>query len=208
MGGIVLAAIISASSAFGQGNLSLSSTAVQQDGAGAFNFTFPSPNVSMADYTTVSVTFNAPTGYAFKVDAGTGTTYMYLDFKYGDGVNWLACHEGLGFIDWVPGMSTLEGSAPIYLLSGNALGTTVYEAEYQWMFQRVSEFRSLGFEFTVNDLCRLPLAQFNSASFQANPMVSLVPIPEPCLAGFIMLALAALGWRFRNQPKAMIGLRH
>jgi hypothetical protein len=182
--------VSSAASSFAQPMLPLVSSAVSYrriEGSDHFSFTFPTPNVSLANYYGLaSVQFNAPPGYAFYCAPGPLGIYVC----YGTPTTYT------GGVSGIPTFDCLFGgpSTP----TASAFG---WSNETGFAFGNAVEFDS-PCEFTsATLLChswqagtldayqhQLPLSPFSEA-YLSSGALSLVPIPEP---GFALVALAGL----------------
>ena len=162
-------------------------------------FTFSTPSVSLANYNAVQVTFNAPPGYAWRMDPSIGVLECYASY----GAQFVDAYGGsLGTFAFVPGMaSTVTDSLsdPVWTSS------TAFGFDHHYQFGNTVEFTALtltvGYAVLLSDYeAQAPLAQFTQAYFdgqsQISPALTLVPIPEPSVAALNVLMLACAGIRF------------
>jgi hypothetical protein len=169
-------------------------------------FTFPTPAVSLANYGGISVTFNAPIGYAWRFDPNRGDLVCYVNygtwpsggFGYGGGAPYS--------FNFVPGM-------------GSAVHNSLYDPSYDsetsfgfrdtFYFGGVVEFKELNVSVSHAVLLdeyqrQLPLNSFEQAyldggSGQVRGGLTLVPVPEPGVAvltsGCLAILMIASGQR-------------
>ena len=211
---LVLGYLCAALTAYGQGTLVLAPSSVDliiapfQDRA---NFTFPTPNVSLANYTGESVTFSAPDGYAWRFDPSLASSFECC-VSYGSLGNIGDGNSTYSF-NFVPGMENTVSLSPSYEQLGDAETAFYIDAHFQ--FGGAVEFTSLtvdnGHYVSLDMYLRhLPLGPFSQAyldgsSGHLNGGLSLVPIPEPNMAAFVLLVPLIVvfpGRRLRNRPKA------
>jgi hypothetical protein len=165
-------------------------------------FTFPTPSVSLASYGGIRVTFNAPTGFAWRVDpskmSGLECYILYGSSPTPDQIGYGGTHYSF---DFVPGMSGTV-SIPWAQSDQSWDSETGFGLDVDFWFGGTVEFTS----FTVSEAHyvsldmyqrQLLLSPFVSAyldggSAQVRGGLTLVPIPEPGAVALVPLGLGAM----------------
>ena len=207
----VLGCLCAALTAHGQGTtLFISSSSVDLTIHNYYDhadFTFPTPLVSLANYGSESVTFSAPSGYAWRFDPAIAPS-LECYISYGNPPI-LGYGGPLGQFTFVPGMA---GNV-IYSYSDPGMDSeTGFGFDHHYTFDRTVEFTDLTVTMphlgSIDAYARqLPLSPFSQAYFDASalsdPALTLVPIPEPGVAALVGLGLVliASGRRFRARPE-------
>lgn len=182
--------------------------------------TFPTPAVSLANYTAVKVTFSAPSGYAWLVsnDGGYLNNYL-LDCAVAYSSPGTDYHQTADYsFEFVPGMSSsVSGGVVSQRLSESSFG---FDAQFQ--FGGIVEFTSLSITLHYVpghdwQTAQRPLSPFSQASISVLPTYNgplpvqnmfLVTVPEPnataqlLLGAGVAVAMRVSGRRFRCQPEA------
>ena len=191
-------------SAHGQGTtLFISSSSVDlttapyQDHA---DFTFPTPSVSLANYGLIQVTFNAPSGYAWRFDPAMSSSGLECYEKYGP------VDTGNGgtpySFNFVPGMENTVTTPSVVPLWQSPTG---FGFDYTFQFAGPVEFSgvtvTLYHGVSLSDYeAQAPLGQFSQAFLDGQiqgggPSLTLVPIPEPSVSALAVLGLGIAGYR-------------
>ena len=164
------------------------------------NFTFPTPTVSLANYAGESVTFSAPSGYAWRFDPSVAPT-LESYVCYGTAPSTMPNNGGaISTFTFVAGMASTVTDSISEWDSETAFGS-----DHHYQFGALVEFTALtvsASHYVSLDMYQrqLPLDPFTQAFLdgstgQLNGGLTLVPIPEPGFATLNVLMLACAGIR-------------
>ena len=202
---LILVALISASSAFGQGStLVIQSTSASVGvwmAESTVNFTFPTPT-GVSSYDHIQAVFNAPAGYAFKFSGGE----FHALICYGQPLN--ARADSLfesSSIDFVTGMDS----------SINCTGPTIEESNVganrgdpsgllnigvdQGFVVSDSEFTSVTLQWQRN--LDYELAPFSVGIFAGIFSIVPLPVPEPSVFGLLLMGVVSVHFRHMSVSK-------
>ena len=197
---LVLGCVSAALTAHAQGVLTLTPSSVDltvHPYTDRADCTFPTPSVSLANYTTIQLVFNAPAGYAWRVQANS-VLECYADYG-----SWPS--SGIGYGGTGGSLDSVPGYLPHSLSDPSWDSETGFGFDDHFSFGATLDFSSLtitiGHSVTQDmyqrQLLPSPFSQayLDGGSGLQSGGLSLVPIPEPSVLAFAVLWFGVASYR-------------